>query len=227
MLAPEQLEDHPDPDFDNDRDESSTDHDSDDEDEQLEGSDTRLDFSGTDGYRNIDDDEWDMSNTDEGGFISDRTDLRLETTQPTASRAADNSDDTQERDPNPLVIQPEDNDRPGDVAVAGDVSRTTTERPVRLSRKRRFVDSGEWRCEDCDEGISEGDLLSCNCPGCEMKVCTYCSLTEAKTHLFYSQYHLACRGLLDQPDEWFCDNECTSNAGFRVASSRRKRRRNN
>ena len=38
-----------------------------------------------------------------------------------------------------------------------------------------------------------------------------------KLIIFYSQYHMTCRGELSKPQwGWFCDDECKKNAGFGI-----------
>ncbi|KIK05233.1 hypothetical protein K443DRAFT_675348 [Laccaria amethystina LaAM-08-1] len=60
--------------------------------------------------------------------------------------------------------------------------------------------------EGCETVIEERDLLRCGA----------CNLV----------YHLTCRGLIERPGGgWFCDDECKANAGGRVVSTRKRRRR--
>ena len=57
-------------------------------------------------------------------------------------------------------------------------------------------------CANDDCGIV--DLLSCNAPGCNLTVCK-CTNTIfplvvlTKLIIFYSQYHMTCRGELSKP----------------------------
>ena len=74
---------------------------------------------------------------------------------------------------------------------------------------------------DCGLEIEGIDLLSCNAPGCNLTVCkrahTIFPLVLSKLIIFYSQYHMACRGELSKPQGgWFCDDECKKNAGFHI-----------
>ena len=74
---------------------------------------------------------------------------------------------------------------------------------------------------DCGLEIEGIDLLSCNAPGCNLTVCkrahTIFPLVLIKLIIFYSQYHMACRGELSKPQGgWFCDDECKKNAGFYI-----------
>ncbi|PBK88629.1 hypothetical protein ARMGADRAFT_1065534 [Armillaria gallica] len=89
--------------------------------------------------------------------------------------------------------------------LSGETSIGLRLRTLRTSRKCNRQDTnphpeetGPHRCEDCDLDIDDlTELLGCSCPGCDLK------------------YHLACRGLLENPsNEWFCDDDCRENAGF-------------
>ena len=61
------------------------------------------------------------------------------------------------------------------------------------------------------------DLLSCNAPGCNLTVCKCTNIifplvVLTKLIIFYSQYHMTCRGELSKPQGgWFCDDECKKN----------------
>ncbi|KJA13394.1 hypothetical protein HYPSUDRAFT_151636, partial [Hypholoma sublateritium FD-334 SS-4] len=62
-------------------------------------------------------------------------------------------------------------------------------------------------CSDdtCGEFIEQDDLLSCIAPGCGQN------------------YHLTCQGYIEKPLEFFCDDQCKEDAGFRVGNKRRRR----
>jgi len=83
--------------------------------------------------------------------------------------------------------------------------------PSRLRKRRLADDDGIQNvCEDdgCGAKIVERELLRCDA-----------LINE-------SQYHLLCQGLFEKPTRgWFCDDKCKKNAGFRVGSGRKRRRR--
>ncbi|GJE96780.1 hypothetical protein PsYK624_129860 [Phanerochaete sordida] len=67
--------------------------------------------------------------------------------------------------------------------------------------------SADGACLECGEPFGADTVVTC-----DGLLCT-------------NAYHLACRGLLERPiGGWFCDDECTENAGFRVAKRRRTRK---
>ncbi|GJE96106.1 hypothetical protein PsYK624_122990 [Phanerochaete sordida] len=67
--------------------------------------------------------------------------------------------------------------------------------------------SAESICLECEELLDADTAVTC-----DGLLCT-------------NVYHLACRGLLERPiGGWFCDDECTENAGFRVTKRRRARK---
>ena len=71
--------------------------------------------------------------------------------------------------------------------------------------------------DDCGIEIEGIDLLSCNAPGCNLTVCKctniiFSLVVLTKLIIFYSQYHMTCRGELSKPQGgWFCDDECKKN----------------
>ena len=83
--------------------------------------------------------------------------------------------------------------------------------------------------DDCGLEIDGIDLLLCNAPGCNLTVrkCgPHIFPLTSKLTIFYSQYHMTCRGELSKPQGgWFCDDECKKNAVFRVGKARKRRRK--
>ncbi|KAF9547125.1 hypothetical protein CPC08DRAFT_729779 [Agrocybe pediades] len=86
---------------------------------------------------------------------------------------------------------------------------------LRVSTRKRVRTAAALAAEnavcadiECGTEIEPDELLCCQAPGCGLK------------------YHLRCRGLLEKPSgNWFCDDDCKENAGFRVGGGSRKRRR--
>ena len=77
---------------------------------------------------------------------------------------------------------------------------------------------------DCDDPSSQEEKIKCAGPGCNANVCAFFvglvrKLTED------SQYHLSCVGLDAAPiGGWFCDADCRTNAGQRIAPVCKRRR---
>ena len=76
---------------------------------------------------------------------------------------------------------------------------------------------------DCGLEIDGIDLLLCDAPGCNLTACKcgpHIFPLTSKLTIFYSQYHMTCRGELSKPQGgWFCDDECKNNAVFRVGKA--------
>ena len=118
----------------------------------------------------------------------------------------------------------------GSEPLAADVDDTAPW-ASRVSLRRRKAPSEvneEPFCSDCELVIRDDHLLKCSELSCTEKVCLNMYYVVLKACLLPSfiQYHLACRGLVEQPDgEWFCNDDCKENAGLRVSKGGHQRKR--
>ncbi|KJA25111.1 hypothetical protein HYPSUDRAFT_135245 [Hypholoma sublateritium FD-334 SS-4] len=112
------------------------------------------------------------------------------------------------------ILDPNDAAIPIPPSTRGGTSEVANAEVPPLSRKRKaaavvpdtILDDLMICADDsCCEMIEEGDLLTCTAPGCGQN------------------YHLTCQGFIEKPLEFFCDDQCKQDAGFRVGNKRRRR----
>lgn len=99
-------------------------------------------------------------------------------------------------------------------------------RSKRVCTDKSFgVDQEDCAETDCNDPLSQEEKIRCARPGCNAKVHAFFLVLAQNLTVEDSQYHLSCVGLDAVPTGgWFCDADCRTNAGQRIAPARKRRR---
>jgi hypothetical protein len=113
-------------------------------------------------------------------------------------------------------------------AAANFGSSSTNQRPKRVIRPRVQADQGMFGDEGCaarhcDEPYRVGDMVKCASITCDSQVSRHVPLfvcNVALTVFVSFQFHLTCINSPVIEGEWFCDDNCRTDSGFRSKKRR-------